>query len=488
MNSRLPVWLLLAATLVLPLRSAERNAWPLLVAEEDARTGQLNPRQSLGPLFLDRLNPDGSTTQAFRPLILQTAKGDDSATYFLYPFFTWTKADGYSRFSFFRLVNDQRAHAEGARPAQRGFDIWPLYFSRQTGDPGTSYRALFPLAGTMKNRFGKDRLTWTVFPLYFHTEKNGLRITSAPWPFLRVIEGAGHRGFELWPLFGRREHPGDYRKQFYLWPLFYKHETRLADPQPDVKLGFFPFYTRDTGPGYRSESYLGPFFGYTDRTEPKPYHETRYFWPFLVQGRGEARYVNRWGPLYTHSIIKGYDKQWFLWPLFRHAEWQESGVAQTQDRLCFFLYWSLEQRSLANPAAAPARKEHLWPLYSAWDNGAGRKQLQLLSPLEVFFQNNDVVRQLYTPLFALYRWEQRAPGDTRGTVLWGLLSWKSAPEENEFHLGPLFSTHATPAGTRIALGNGLLSWRRETGTDRGRLRLFDFRSTPARPAPAAPTP
>jgi len=455
MNPRLLVWLLLAAGLVSPAAETERNAWPFRVDMVNEDTGDTVTRQAAGPFYSWQKDAAGDTVEAFRPFVLTTHDGKSEATYFLYPLFTWKSEPGYHHFSFFNLANDNREAPEAGRPGVHGFDVWPFYFSRETGQPETSYHAFFPVAGTIKQRFGKDRLTWYLFPLYFNTDKAGKQITSAPWPFVRIINGAGHHGFELWPLFGSRGREGDYRSQFYLWPFGYKVEANLSAPQPDVSLGALPFYARASGPGYVSESYAWPFFGYTRRTEPAKYDERRYFWPFLLQGRGEDHYINRWAPVYTHSVIKGYDKTWVLWPLYRNARWKEDGVAQEKTQLLWVLYSSLEQHSLTNPAAAPARKEHLWPLYSAWDNGAGRRQFQLLSPLEPFFPHNDVVRRLYTPLFAVYRMDQRAPGDTSHSILWNLVSWRCSPARQEFHFT-------------------VLGWRREAGAARGSFFLFDF--------------
>src|SRR5206468_10740909 len=80
----------------------------------------------------------------------------------------------------------------------------------------------------------------------------------------------------------------------------------------------FPYTTL-----FRSETYLWPFFGYSDRTAPASYHEIRYLWPLFVQGRGD-HYINRWAPFYTHSVNHGYDKQWFLWPVLRRGQDRKS--------------------------------------------------------------------------------------------------------------------------------------------------------------------
>jgi hypothetical protein len=468
------------------VHATERNLWPFVVEQRDS-DGSVASAEYLGPLFFHQTDGPDASSHGFRPLYAHIREKKRESDYILYPFFAWHREGEDRSFSFFQLANTHHEHDPGSA-AVSGFDVWPLYFSLNTGDPATSYRAFFPGGGTIKRRLGYDRLHFVLFPLYLETEKRGTHVVNAPWPFLRFIDGAGDHGFEFWPLFGHRGRPGDYDSQFYLWPLIYKSTDHLSEPEPDVKFGVLPFYTRETAPGYRNENFVWPFFGYSDRTFPERYHERRYLWPLLVQGRGNVRYVNRWAPLYSHSIIKGYDKTWVGWPLFRHARWTEGKVAQEQNQFLFFVYWSLTQRSTTNPAAAPAYKTHFWPLVSAWDNGAGQRQVQLLSPFEVLFPNNEPIRQLYTPLFSLYRYDQRAPGDVRVSALFRLFTWKRTPEEKEFHFGPLFSTQSDAASARVTIGNGLLAWSRNPGITGWRFSLFDFRPKSANKSPDAPSP
>jgi len=474
--------LILACLLaVASARGDEENLWPLFVRQWNA-AGETESLQALGPLIFNRSGKSEQT--GLRPLALGTSSPGQEEGNLLYPFFTWRQqTDGFATFSFFQLVNITRNPAADDAPAEARFDAWPFYFSRDTGDPATSYRALFPFGGTLKNRFGRDRIDFTLFPLYARTEKAAKVVTHTPWPFIRIIRGEGHEGFEFWPLYGHSRHEGDYDRQFWLWPLGYKSVSNLSGPVPDVKVGALPFYSRDTGPGYIRENYLWPFFGYSHVTAPYRYDEQRYFWPFFVQGKGDSRRVNRWAPFYTHSVIKGSDKTWLLWPLFRNQIWQADGVAQEKNTFLFFVYWSLEQHSLANPSAPPARKTHLWPLYSAWDNGTGRRQVQLLSPIEVFFPRNEVMRQLWSPLFAVYRYDHQPDNSVRHSLLWDAVTWRRTPTVREFHLGPLFSVQANPDGRRIALGNGVLGFRRNAA-GRWRFFLFDFHSKANQADPA----
>ncbi|HEX7631864.1 MAG TPA: hypothetical protein VF388_07015 [Lacunisphaera sp.] len=480
------VWPLCAALLVTAaLRGEEQNGWPLFV-HQTPPDASADSEQWLGPLIFSK--HAAGEVNGFRPFYLHAEVDGKESNAFLYPFFTWERQPGFRKFSFFQLVNVRHTDEPG-EPADHGFDVWPFYFSRETGDPATSYHAFFPIAGTVKYRFGRDELSWVVFPLYMHSRKSGREVTTALWPFLTFIDGAGHHGFEFWPLFGRRGRANDYERQFYLWPFIYKSASHLDQPVPTVSEGFLPFYTRDTGPGLISETYLWPFFGYTHRTEPYRYEERRYFWPFFVQGLGDQRAVNRWAPFYTRSVIKGYDKKWVLWPFYRHAEWTDDNrIEQEKNQFLYFIYWSQTQRSLTNPQAAPANKRHLWPLFSAWDNGAGRRQVQVLSPLEIFFPTNDVIRQVYTPLFALYRYDQPDATTARHSLLWNAITWSHTATDRSFHLGPLFSVQSGADQKRVAFGLGLFGWQRGPGETRSRFFLFDFARKPANKTVAPSTP
>jgi hypothetical protein len=468
----------------------ERNIWPVLVEQNDAALAA--PRwTAAGPLlFSQPVEPsrfNGATTASgFRPFYLSatTEGGQVRDGYGLYPLFSYHRMEDGYRWSFFSLVNHYSTTASRDSATQQGFDLWPLYFSRDTGNPETSYHAVLPLYGDVKQRFGQDRLTWVLFPLYARWEKNRVRTFTAPWPFLKIMTGEDNHGFDLWPLFGHREKAGVYRDQFYLWPLIYDREVALPEGATDHRAGFLPFYAMARTPDFRSETFLWPFFGYTDRTAPHVYHQTDYFWPLFVQGRGQDRLVNRWAPFHTHSVIKGTDKRWILWPLWREEKWSDGRLAHRKRQLLYFLYNDNRQRSVSNPALPMARKTHYWPFLTVWDNGAGQKQVQALSPLEVFFPDNDPVRLLYSPLFALYRYNRPAPGRVEHFALWHFLSYRRSPSHREFHLGPLYSQESGGGEKRFALGNGLIALQR--GGGRGwHFSFLDFKRRSSAPRPPA---
>jgi len=461
----LGLWAAMAAARA---EAEESNLWPAEVEQVDA--SGVASWSALGPLLFSRPGTAGERVSGFRPIYLQRKTSDGVIAEYavLYPLFVYRSYDEMYHWSFFELINrDARKPGAPVNPVteEQTFDIWPFYFSRNTGDPATSYHGVFPIGGTIMNHLWNDQIKWVLFPLYVQTTKGGATTTFTVWPIIRSTRGTS-QGFGVWPLFGHLTRPGAFDRQFYLWPLIWNNTVQPASDKPagtppTRQVGFLPFYTSQEGPESVSKAYLWPFFGYTDRPIPDHFHETRYFWPFLVQGHGDQRMVDRWGPFYTHSDIKGMDKTWILWPLWRQARWIDGKVAQTKSQFAYFLYWKLEQRSTTNPAAAPAAKTHFWPFISLWDNGAGRRQLQVLSPFEVFFPDNDEVRASWTPLFALYRRDE-SPSGTRSSLLWDAITWDHRPAEarSEFHLGPLLSVEKQFQARRVAVGNGLFGWKR----------------------------
>jgi hypothetical protein len=434
-----------------------------------------------------------------RPLWIEQRRDGGAArsTSVLHPFWsTRRERDGVEAGSVFELVKWQTVPAEGASQGAvgagvasepwRAFDVWPFYFSRATGDSTTSYQAWFPISGTLVNRFGQDRLSWVIFPLYARAEKRGAVTTAAPWPILRWTKGGGETGFALWPVYGETRRSDGGSERYALWPLLYRRESPVDGDTGgrEVSRGLLPFYASDVAPGYRSETWLWPFFGTVERSKPYQYRETNYFWPLWVQGHGDDRRVNRWAPFYSHSVIKGTEKRWVLWPLWRRQRWPDGAIEQTRTQVLFAFYYDTVQRSRTSPSVAPARKRHLWPLFSEWDNGAGRRQLQALSPLEVLLPHSEEVRQAWSPLFSIYRYDRHADGASRHSVLWDGLTYRRVPEarEWEWHVGPLLGFASRPEAGRLALLRGLVGLKRGPVGSGWRLFVGDFTPVGAPPS------
>jgi hypothetical protein len=439
-------------------RADEVNYWPFYVLRQDA-DGHTESQSSLGPLFFSEAMPGqvAGHEEGFRPFYVETVGETSVTTDILYPIFFYRNYGTFYKWSFFQLVNHEgvtNAFTKAGGPKDKQLDIWPFYFSHETGEAIDSYHAVFPIFGSMKYRLGYDRLTWALFPVFVDSLKRDTETTYLPFPFIRYIHGAAN-GFGVWPLFDVSKGPGPARTAYFLWPLIWSNTLEVppdapAGAAPGTEFGFLPFFTREASPGYVSENYFWPFFGYTDRTAPYRYSERRYFWPFFVQGKGDERLVDRWGPFYTHSYLEGLDSTWVGWPLWHQKRWVDRDIRQTKTQFFYFLYWSLDQTNVRHPTWAPAYKRHIWPFISIWDNGAGSRQFQIPSPVELFFPDNPDVRASWTALASLFRYDRQPTGETRGSILWNAVTWRRSAHKGlvEFHFGPILGLHRLADGPR----------------------------------------
>lgn len=439
----------------------ETNLWPFLV-ERPADEEQVSRWTSLGPLLFGSESASGEWLHGFRPFYHHFEGEDQSeATSLLYPFWYQEIESSPDRhlWTLFNLINSD----SGSRQSDR-FSVWPFYFSRDTGEESSSYRALFPFYGNIESRFGQDRLHWFLFPLFARYQNDQQITTATPWPFVKTISGDGHHGLEFWPLIGQREETGKSLRQFWLWPLGYRSSQNLDTDTPSHQSGLLPLYAQQSSPGFESKTFLWPFFGYAYRTSPERYHAKHFLWPFWVQGRGETRRVNRWAPFFSNSRSAHQEKTSVMWPLWREHTWNSNHLQHQRRQLLYFVFHEEVQSSLQSPDAEPAVKRHLWPIFSHWNNGAGRVQVQALSPIDVFFPHNEHMRKLWSPLFALYRFDQTAPGEIRHAWLWDAVTFASSAESSrrEFHLGPLFDYTKTPEGQRWGFMAGLLSIQKDS--------------------------
>ncbi len=466
---------LTAAAAAFRAQADEVNVWPVVVQQRDP-SGQVVSWTGAGPLLFSTPSPapEAGTNRGFRPFYVNMKTDESEKTDILYPLFYYRKYPDAYKWSVFQLINGEGIDEGASRaglPTDHHFDIWPFYFSHETGSPEDSYRALFPVYGTMKYRLGFDRLSWILFPLYVDAYKKHTDVTYTPFPFVRTFRG-DENGFALWPLFGSTTGPGQSRHFYLLWPFTWNNAVDAGPDAPEgtaptTQVGVLPLFTREKSPGFVNENFLWPFFGFTERTTPYRYSERRYLWPFLVQGRGDDRVLDRWGPFYTYSNIKGTDSRWIMWPLWHRQTWVDDDIGQAKTQFFYFLYWSLDQRSVSRPSLAPAYKRHFWPVLSIWDNGAGSRQVQFPSPLEVFFVSNPDIRQVWSPLFSIYRYDHRPTGEARGSVLWGALTWKRQDGQGlvEFHLGPLLGMRREgPAAPWKILGFDFGAKRGENGS------------------------
>ncbi|OIO59799.1 MAG: hypothetical protein COZ46_00555 [Verrucomicrobia bacterium CG_4_10_14_3_um_filter_43_23] len=443
------------------------NGWPVRVLETDDQTGDWKRLQMAGP-FLEQQKG----IRALRPgtaIFDNPAVGGQEAHY-LYPLWNYYYEEHNLRWDVFSLMTFDKTWYDGKVKSQR-FNIFPVYFAQQTDNPDTSYHGVFPVSGNVRNYFGADKISWAFFPVSLQVENEDQKRYSFPWPFIRWQEGATPQtgGGAAWPLVGHFYKQGKYDHQFGGWPFIYSYRDDLDSNTPKLRQAVLPFYALETGPKKDSLTWIWPFFSHIEGKEEPTYVEDQFLWPLVIKARGKERHITQALPFYAYSKLKDREKQWFLWPLMKQTQWNERGLRIDRQQLLFFLVWREKQHSIANPELAPAEKTHVWPLYSYWDNGAGEKQFQFLSPFEVFFPGNRTVREAYTPLFALYRYQEKPNGDLYRGFLFNLIIYESTETHAKFSFGPIFETRKDAEGESFQLFKGLIGYEKKNGKKRLKL-------------------
>jgi hypothetical protein len=437
------------------------NYWPVSVKESQTEPHQ-EETHILGPI-LEESEMNSDTMHALRPLYLDRnfPETEKFESHWLYPFFSYYETPSKTNWKMLGGLANGLDADYGDNHELSKFEIWPLYWSYQTGKPESSYRAVFPFYGTLKNRLFFSKIRWRVFPLYTEFEKKDFTDYVILYPFIRYRCGNDNTGLGIWPLGGHFEKEGSYSNTYALWPLFYNNYSHLEREIPTHNFGVLPFYSSDTAAGLKSETFLWPFFGYTNETDPRPeYHEIRYFWPFVVQGRGDEKYINRIAPFYSNLQRENYEKTWYLWPLWRNEVRVDRGLDIDRNQLLWFIWWDEQQDGINQDFHA--QKSHLWPLFSYWDDGQGTVQFQTISPFEVFMPHDQEVRDLWSPLFAIYRYES-TPESTSHSLLWDLLSVKTEENGYDFYLGPLFESSRNEENRKISFLSGLIEYNKSQG-------------------------
>jgi len=453
---------LLCCFLLSPSMGEELNFWPAYVGQKDSPIGRADHIGSIGPIF-SITDTEDTHIFSIRPLFnsfLDKETGDRSR-HFIYPLVNWADRDNTRYGSATALL--QYHHNDELD--ETFFQLFPIIFSQKTPRPEDSYLAIWPIGGVMKNRLGKDRASFVAWPLYVRTERGDETRYHFPYPFLSYLKGPRSRGFGIWPLFGKFERDNDYLHTWALWPFHYHLRDDLDKDVPYVRFAVLPFYQHESGAGLESHTFLWPFFGYTRETDPRPvYSENRYFWPFLVQGRGEEQYKNRWFPVYSHERKPGKEKHWYLWPLLRKDRiTSQPGLLREKTSFLYFVFRD-DKQTFNNTTA---RLTFLWPLFGYWNDGNGRSQLQALDPLGTFFPNNKKVKENWSPLFAVYRYDN-VLGNRRHSILWDLLVWEhDASGFNSIYVGPVFEW---VKGSHWDLLKGLIG--SEKNEDKRKMRYF----------------
>lgn len=439
--------------------------WPLF----DYRSSPVHQYSSLhllGPLF--KLESKGVETEfSLRPLLFHAWETDGEDTYseVLYPVGSGKTGRGLTSFQSIQLL--QYDFGESEEGSENEFMLFPFLFYGEHKERGPFF-AFFPLGGTLYEKFGRDEINFTLFPLYSRTVKGSTTTTNILYPFFARIQGEDESGFKVWPLYGQSEKRGVYRKRFALWPIFYRQELGLDSDNPRLRRGVFPLYSSDITAQRQARTVLWPFFSHIE-DQQRGYEEWNLPWPLIRLTSGRYKEGVRVLPLFADERVGAGRNRWYLWPLYKIEEIDSDYLYRRRDRVLFFLYSDLIE-SIKEPDSPPKRRRALWPLFQ-YESNQGVHHFSTLALLEPFFPDNGGIQRNWAPLWRLYqvRWDDR--GNEISSLLWNLYWKERRGDDLAWELFPLVNyRQENQQVVELSFLKGLLAFRQQDSERR--LHLF----------------
>lgn len=392
--------------------------WPLWTADARPWAG-VEETRGLGPLFHREASQTDRRLE-IRPLLSTLHAGDSWRWDLLFPLAAHRSEPGREQSWLLMLGRIRNDTATGRE------DHVVLNAFRGRTAEGGGYGGLFPLGGVFRQRFGFDRITFALWPLFARGERDGYRETQILWPVFAWGSGAGRFKLRVWPLFGVERRDGVFDHRFWLWPFVHRRLERLDTEHPARRLYVLPFYGRSEAGPLGMRFWLFPLYARQwDRSRP---HSGRLdlLWPLFSSARdGAGREVLAVRPLYVRRRTETEERSDFLLGLVGHSRTRSSDL----DERWWRVLWA-GRVGERRERGAHTRRVDLWPLYRSArfrdSEGVehGFVRVPYLIPLRTL--DPDGWHRHYNALFEVYaaRWQG---AEHRASWLFGLRETRRAP-------------------------------------------------------------
>ena len=423
--------------------------------------------RALGPVFQNSTRSGVSTFTAVRPFFVhefepRTGKENLDVLWPAAHFLWWYNEVDWR---FLLAIYEDRDVTDPAS-AYRFWLLPVLAVGRNKN--GENYGAVFPLGGRIDNWFGRDRVEFALFPLYWHSELKDLRTDHYLWPLIARTTGDDIYRFRVFPFYARSEKKGVGEHRSILWPFW----TTVRYDQPGARgSGYmlFPIYGHAKTEGSETWMFLPPFFRHSTG---KAGTENIFLWPIIqTQSSKDQDKFYIW-PLYGRRTTAEEDRRFWLWPLIWNRTEQQKD--RTNHRLRVFPVYQSESTSMKT-AGDPVvdRYVSVWPLASYERNGGSYKQFRFpdLWP----FRDSVAFERNLTPWWTLYKYE-RTPLGRENDILWGLIHW--GVKTNGTSQGSVFPLASWGRGDRDGTQKnwdflkGMLGYRHDDAGTSWRLLYF----------------
>ncbi len=429
----------------------------------------------LGPFFERTSGDDDMELLATRPLYstVEDPARDRSLDDFVWPVGTSRTVHDENQWRFLIFFGFNHTTND---PGDR-YRTWlfPFYFQGRDAS-GDTYRALFPLGGTIKDFVGRDEVSFVLFPLYSTSALKDISTVNVLWPFISKTTSDNDRirRGRVFPFYGYNRQEGKFDKQFILWPIYSDVDYYYEGSKGSGHI-LFPLYGWLNLESEKTLWLLPPFFRFTDGRDKDIVHAP---WPFYQRRISDTIDLRYFWPIWGRKTIEQRETHFVLWPFFWKEKdlWPDKRV-DTVMAAPFFTHTAVRAvntNEVVEADAEPksevlARRHKLWPLYSYRRDGEdSRFRFVELWP----FAEAPAVERNWAPFWTLY--ERQASGEDVDTeILWGLFRNQKRGEEGRYvSLFPLADYRRGEEEKSWNLLKGLIGYERKASQKSLRLLYF----------------
>lgn len=420
------------------------NLWPLFYFQHDPlrKTKEFNV---LGPIIRFGETPEDSYF-ALSPLFFSQTnkKTGDAVTDFLWPYGAFKRRGGEeeTRLSpFFESDKDDSPR----------WGLFPIYGGRSS--KGESYGGVFPLFGTIKERFGQDEGSFFLFPLFAQSRRDETTTTHLLWPFFSSTKGPEAEGFKAWPFVGWKSEKGRKESSFAFWPFWVERRRGLDTDNPERFWMLFPFYGETTSPERDSMVALWPFIHYAK--DKKHDYKTFSLFPLLTVTQGDDREAFKLLPLFGYEKTANSKSSFLVAPfIYGTKSLNSRGYTERRTRWLFF---SKDNERTWTEKGETSKLTHVWPIVHYKKSRKGEVQVAFPSVFPLVseqFQRN-------WPFFTLFGYRRDEAGRVDSSFMWKLFTYEKNEHSSSMGLAFIFdySKNLTADTKEFSLLKGLFSFR-----------------------------
>ncbi len=414
------------------------DLWPFVVRDARPVAGLESTR--IGGPFHERWRttpgpageaPRWDSIWTLRPLVAELEGPERRDLELLHPIAQWRWRPDRTRMRVTPFLD--RTFETEAGPGSEG-DRWTflLAFGGRT-DGGERYGGFFPFGGVAKERFGRERIDFWLFPLFGRSrDHRGFVRTHVLWPFFSWGRGGGRELLRVWPFYGHDKREGEWDRRFALWPFVHWRTEKPGGPAERKIRLVLPLWGESRSEHARSRFVLGPVY-MDSANERTGATSLDLVWPLFRTARTPARegYAGsrelKVEPFFRRRQGPGYDRTGSLFGAFDALRLQEGDLAAESLRV---LYLNRFERRSDRATGETRLRRDVWPLFSqrerTWRDEAGAEHAtgKLLAPWVLPLSGEPFQRNA-AGLFTLY--ERRfADDESRTDWLWGLARSREA--------------------------------------------------------------